>query len=122
MPFRFKNFKVYQDAKIFCKNCRDVIDRNIRKKDSNLAGQVDRALNSIVLNIAEGSADNSDIEFARFLGISIRSVYETVAAFDLALLYEIILPETNASIEAEAYDLTQQLSAFRNSLRKGKRK
>ncbi|MGH7273719.1 MAG: four helix bundle protein [Nitrospiria bacterium] len=72
MAFRFKNFKVYQDAKDFSKYCREIIDRHIT--DPGLADQLRRALNSIALNITEGSADNSSAEFARFLGISIRSV------------------------------------------------
>ena len=117
--FRFKNFKVYQDAKKFCKFCREIVDKYIEPKDKDLASQIKRALHSLVLNIAEGSADNSDIEFARFLGISIRSAYETVAGFDLALLYELISEEINEKIEADAHELVKQLSAFRNSLKSG---
>ncbi|MCK4389313.1 MAG: four helix bundle protein [Desulfobacterales bacterium] len=118
--FRFKEFKVYQDSKAFCKLCRDIIEREIREKDGGLARQIERALNSIVLNIAEGSADNSDIEFARFLSISIRSVYETVAGFDLALLYDLISENVNQKIEDDAHQLVKQLSGFRNSLRSAK--
>ena len=114
--FRFKNFKVYQDAKKVCKFCREIVDKYIEPKDRDLASQIKRALHSLVLNIAEGSADNSDIEFARFLGISIRSAYETVSGFDLALLYGLIIEEINEKIEADAHDLVKQLSAFRNSL------
>ncbi len=117
MRFRFKNFKVYQDSKAFCKACRDIVEKHIKSKDNGLALQIDRALNSILLNIAEGSADNSDVEFARFLGISIRSVYEVVAGFDLALLYEMIVAEQNEKIELEAHELVRQLSAFRGSLK-----
>jgi len=45
-------------------------------------------------------------------------VYETVAAFDLALLYRRISDELNDSIESRAHSLVRQLCAFRNSLRK----
>ena len=117
MKFRFKSFKVYQDSKKFCKFCRDIVEKHIKKKDKALASQIERALNSIVLNIAEGSADNSDTEFARFLGISIRSVYETVAGVDLALLYGMIGAVQNEKIESDAHELVKQLSAFRNSLK-----
>jgi len=117
MKFRFKNFRVYKDAKDYCKFSRDIIKKYIKKHDKGLTDQIERALNSIVLNIAEGSADNSDTEFARFLGISIRSVYETVAGFDLAALYEYIDEDLNQRIEEKAYSLVKQLASFRNKLK-----
>ena len=117
MKFRFKEFRVYKDAKDYCRFCRDVIANHIARRDKSLTGQLDRALNSIVLNIAEGSADNSDAEFARFLGISIRSVYETVAGFDLATLYEYIDEDLNQRIEEKAHSLVKQLASFRNKLK-----
>jgi len=116
MPFRFKKFRVYEEAKVFCKFCRAVVREKIKDKD--LSGQINRALNSIILNIAEGSADNSDIEFARFLSISIRSVYEVVAGFDIASSEKMIDEGLNNEIETRAENLVKQLSTFRASLRK----
>ena len=115
MGFRFKNFKVYQDAKQYCQLCRKIVKDNV--PDKSLADQITRALNSIVLNIAEGSADNSDVEFARFLGISMRSVFETVAGFDLAMSYGMIDDNLNVEIEEHAENLVKQLSGFRSSLK-----
>ncbi|MBI4746617.1 MAG: four helix bundle protein [Deltaproteobacteria bacterium] len=114
MSFRFKGFRVYVDSKEFCKFCREQVRAEVT--DKNLADQIQRALNSIVLNIAEGSADNSDVEFARFLGISIRSVYETVAGFDLAESYGMVGFDLSLDIENRAEKLVKQLSAFRSSL------
>jgi len=74
MKFRFKEFRVYQEAKAYCKFTREITGQHLDKADNGLANQIQRASNSIVLNIAEGSAGNSDIEFARFLGIAMRSV------------------------------------------------
>jgi four helix bundle protein len=119
LKFRFKGFKIYQNSKEFCKFCRLLVYDQIKNKDRDLASQLERALHSIVLNIAEGSADQSDAEFSRFLGISIRSVYETVAGFDLACLYGMISAEQNEEIESRAHALVKQLAAFRNSLKKG---
>jgi four helix bundle protein len=118
IKFRFKGFKIYQNAKEFCRFCRLLVQEQIKNKDRDLASQIERALHSIVLNIAEGSADQSDTEFSRFLGISIRSVYETVAGFDLALLYGMISAGQNEEIESRAHALVKQLAAFRNSLKK----
>ena len=70
-----------------------------------------------MLNIVEGSADNSDAEFARFLDISIRSIYESAVGFDLATLYEYIDNALNEKIEDKAHILVKQLASFRNKLR-----
>ena len=118
MKFRFKHFRVYKEAKDYCRFSRDVVERYIEKKDKGLTNQLERALHSIVLNIAEGSADNSDAEFARFLGISIRSVYETVAGFDLATVYRYIDEDMNQEIEEKAHNLVKQLSSFRSKLKR----
>jgi four helix bundle protein len=115
--FRFKEFKVYQEGKTYCKFCKEIGKRHIERLDKSLADQIERALISIVLNIAEGSADHSDAEFARFLGISMRSAYETVAAFDLAALYGYIEDDLNKDIEARAHALVKQLASFRNKLK-----
>jgi four helix bundle protein len=117
MKFRFKKFRVYQDAKDYCKFCRDIINQYIKKHDRGLSDQIGRALNSIVLNIAEGSADNSDAEFSRFLGISMRSTYESVAGFDLATLYEYMNEDLNQKVEDKAYGTVKQLASFRNTLK-----
>ena len=117
MRFRFKQFRVYKDGKIYCLFCRNIVKSQILVKDRNLADQIQRALNSILLNIAEGSADNSDTEFARFLSISIRSVYETVAGFDIAAQYGYIKEKQNLEIEEKSHGLVKQLASFRNKLR-----
>jgi len=117
MKFRFKDFRVYKEAKAYCKFTREITRQHIDKADRGLANQIQRASNSIALNIAEGSADNSDIEFARFLGIAIRSVYETVAGFDLATTYGFMHTELNGEVETKAHKLVKQLAAFRSKLR-----
>jgi four helix bundle protein len=70
-----------------------------------------------VLNLGQGSADKSDAEFARFLSISMRSIHETVAGFNLATLYGCIDEDLNQSIEGRAYALVKQLASFRNKLK-----
>ncbi len=46
---------------------------------SGLSDQLRRAVSSILFNIAEGSGSESDKEFLRFLHISRKSLYETIA-------------------------------------------
>src|SRR5260221_2214007 len=45
----------------------------------NMRSEITRAATSINLNIAEGSTGQTDAEQARFLGLAIRSLIETVA-------------------------------------------
>src|SRR4051812_9731123 len=45
----------------------------------NMRSQVTRAATSINLNIAEGSTGQTDAEQARFLGLALRSLIETIA-------------------------------------------
>jgi four helix bundle protein len=115
--FRFREFKVYKDAKKFAATCEKAL-KPIKSGNFPLISQVRSAYISIVLNIAEGSACDSDKEFARFLEISLRSVHEVVAAFDLCfelgLVDGIILKE----IDQEAESLCKQINGFRRSLKK----
>ena len=118
MAFRFKKFRVYQDVKKFVKEYSQVTRGYIKKKNPGLASQIDRALISIVLNIAEGSAGESDLDFARFLGISIKSVNEVISGFDLANDLDLINENVLYKIEEDAGNLLKQLSSFRKKTQK----
>jgi four helix bundle protein len=48
-------------------------------EEHNLKSQIIRAATSVALNIAEGSTGQTDAEQARFLGMALRSLVETVA-------------------------------------------
>lgn len=47
-----------------------------------------------------------------------RSIYETVAGFDLVRSYGMIDDKLNGEIEKRAENLVRQLSAFRSSLKR----
>ena len=49
-----------------------------------LGNQLRRAMNSVILNIAEGSYRKTDKDFAHFLNQAAASVYECVSCLDLA--------------------------------------
>lgn len=56
----------------------------------SLQSQMVRAAESIVFNIAEGCGAGSQREFARFLGISIKSSFELEAECELAKDYGVL--------------------------------
>lgn len=51
----------------------------------SLTSQFKRAVDSIVLNIAEGAGNRSNKEFAKFLDYAIRSAHECIGCVDIAL-------------------------------------
>jgi len=57
----------------------EIADQLPHSEAYNLRSQITRAATSVALNIAEGSTGQTDAEQARFLGLAIRSLLETVA-------------------------------------------
>ncbi len=86
MIFRFKNFPVYQDSLNFRQELKELIKNKFPSEEKFcLSNQIIRALDSIILNIAEGADRLSDVDFSRFLNTALGSLNEVVASLDLAL-------------------------------------
>jgi four helix bundle protein len=83
---------------------------------SSLQSQVVRAAESIVLNIAEGCGAMSQREFARFLGISIKSSFELEAQCELAKDYGILREQAWQDLEARTISTRRMLFALRKKV------
>jgi four helix bundle protein len=83
---------------------------------TNLRGQLERAVTSIVLNIAEGSTGQTDLEQSRFLGFALRSYIETVACLDIAERRNYLKPEDVDPVRQSGHTLFVKLQAFRRSV------
>ena len=83
---------------------------------SSLQSQVVRAAESIVLNIAEGCGAMSQREFARFLGISIKSSFELEAQCELAKDYGILREQAWQDLEARTISTRRMLFALRRKV------
>jgi len=79
MPFKFERLEVWQLALEYIDLIYEIAHQLPRSEEYNLKSQITRAATSVALNIAEGSTGQTDAEQARFLGIAIRSLLETVA-------------------------------------------
>jgi four helix bundle protein len=78
--FRFRNFQVYKDARNFSKELKKFSKSKFPKEEQfGLLSQLWRALDSVMLNIAEGSDRGTDKDFALFLNRSHTSLNEVVA-------------------------------------------
>ena len=79
MAYKFERLEVWKLALEYLDLLYEIAERLPRSEQHNLTSQLRRAATSICLNIAEGSTGQSDAEQARFLGMAIRSLVETVA-------------------------------------------
>lgn len=115
--FRFRNFKVYQEARVVCVAIKKLIRAKFPKEELfSLMSQTNRALDSIILNIAEGSARSTDKDFSLFLSHSFGSTNEVVACLDVAYDNKYITEtELNAHV-LMLEGLANQLTAFKKML------
>ena len=115
MPFEFEQLDVWQRSLGYI-DLIDEIATLLPKSDSyHLKSQMVRAATSVALNIAEGSTGQTDAEQARFLGLAIRSLIETVACQHIIHRRK-LLPKP-VSLRT-AYRGAEQLVAMLHSLRR----
>ncbi len=69
--FRFRQFQIYKDGLQFQKDLKDLSKKRFPKEEQFcLTSQLWRALDSIILNIAEGADRGTDKDFAHFLNFA----------------------------------------------------
>ena len=117
MPYKFEQLDVWKLALDYIDLIYKVAENLPRSEEYNLKSQITRAATSIALNIAEGSQGQSDAEQARFLGMSIRSLIETVACQEIIRRRKYFQDEAllNNAYE-DSQMLARKLQAFRKSI------
>lgn len=117
--FRFRQFKMYKDAIILNRDLKKFSKKKFPKEEKfGLLSQLWRALDSIILNIAEGSDRGTDKNFAHFLNLSHTSLNEVVSCLDVALVNKYISEKEHAEYLKRAESLANQITAFRQKLLK----
>ncbi|MDP2364492.1 MAG: four helix bundle protein [Ignavibacteria bacterium] len=114
--FRFREFQIYKDAREFKKEIKSLSKKFPKEERFCITSQLWRALDSIILNIAEGADRGTDKDFAHFLNNSHTSLNEVVACLDLVLDDGYITGEEHQEYLQKAEKLANQLTAFRKSL------
>ena len=117
MPFKFEKLEVWQLALDYVDAVYEVAERLPESERYNLASQFTRAATSVALNIAEGSTGQTDAEQARFLGLAIRSLLETVACQHLISRRGYLSdPDPLRHLYRKSETLVRKLQAMRNTL------
>jgi len=114
--FRFLDFTVYNDSKNFYKQIVSIV-KHFSRDNEDLKRQLIRAVLSISLNIAEGSAKRSDKDFNRYIENSLGSVNECVAALDIAFSNQLITYNSFVATSVLAEKIAKQPGGLSKKLR-----
>jgi four helix bundle protein len=115
MPFKFEKLEVWQLALEYIDTIYEIANQLPKSEEYNLKSQIVRAATSVALNIAEGSTSQTDQEQARFLGLAIRSLIETVACQHIISRRKLL--SDNQQLR-DAYARAETLIAKLHTLRK----
>ncbi len=115
--FKFKKIIVWQKAMDFGEAINAITELFPKKEIYNLSSQIRRAADSIALNISEGSTGQTNPEFKKFIGYSIRSLTEVATCLHKAKRRKYIPTESFDTLYEEAFNLMNMMVAFRKNIK-----
>jgi len=115
--FRFEKLEIWKDSINTSDRLFDIAEKADNKRFYKFAEQLRAATMSISNNIAEGSGSFSDKEFANFLNISRRSVFECANILYIYERRKIIEPLERESMYPKLISLSKKITNFRKSLK-----
>lgn len=110
--FRFKKWKVYNDALAFRKELSQTLKSFPKAETYALIDQIRRAANSIILNIAECASKASEKEKRVYINRAQCSLDEIVASLDCSLTDNFITVEQYKNFLLQGKEIARQLNAF----------
>ncbi|MCE7994411.1 MAG: four helix bundle protein [Roseivirga sp.] len=115
--FKFEGLKIWQRAMDLGEILNELASSFPDKERFNLSSQMMRAVDSIALNISEGSIGQSNPELKKFMGYAIRSLAEVVTCLHKARRREYISEEEFNIQYEEAFNLMNMMVAFKTKIR-----
>jgi len=113
MSFKFESLIIWQKAMRIGEEINTLSYHFPQKEIYNLNSQIRRAADSIALNIAEGSIGQSNLEFKKFMGYSIRSLAEVVTCLHKAKNRKYISDNEFNQLYEESFNLMNMMVAFK---------
>jgi len=117
MAFRFESLGIWHKTRAYAGKVYTVTAKFPRHEDYGLRSQMNRAVNSISLNIAEGAARSSNKAFDYHLEISLGSTFEVVSASFLSLDRGYVTDAEQKGLYEDGERLAKSINAFRHTLR-----
>ena len=117
MHFKFEKLVVWQKAMELGEDVFALTEKFPSDEKFNLTSQMRRAVDSIALNISEGSIGQSNPELRKYIGYSIRSLAEVVTCMHKAKNRNYLSNQEFEKHYSSSFNLMNQLIAFKNSIK-----
>ena len=117
MPFKFEKLEVWKEAIQLSGLVHKITKSFPTEERQILTPQIMRAVDSIALNIAEGSTGQSSKEFKRFLNYAVRSGLEVISCIFLAKERNIISENDFKRIYQTTDTLIMRIQALKKALK-----
>ncbi|HRG91006.1 MAG TPA: four helix bundle protein [Chitinophagales bacterium] len=116
MAYKFETLRVWQDAMELGEELNDIAIKYPKHEMFNLTSQTMRAVDSIALNVSEGSIGQSNPENRKFVGYAIRSNCEVITCLYKAKNRKYITEEKFTELYNKTELLFKRLNAYRNTM------
>ena len=117
--FAFEDLDVWRKAVEFSSEVIDLVDTlQTDRKHYRLIEQLESAVTSIAMNIAEGKGRYSQKEFIQFLYYARGSLFETITLIEIFKRKNWINIEQYNNARAKGSDIGKMLSSLINSIKK----
>ena len=113
---RFEGLDVWKRAVELAGQVYELTKKLPRAEQFGLIDQIRRAAVSVSANIAEGSARDTEKDFAHFLNISRGSLFELVSHFEVAVRLGYLAKSDVTEIKSEATEIVKMLSGLRKHI------
>lgn len=117
MNFKFETLIIWQKAMEYGENIHKLSCKFPKQEMYNLSSQIQRAVDSIALNISEGSIGQSNPEFKKFMGFAIRSLAEVVTCLHKASRRNYITEKEFREHYEYAFNLMNMMVAFKEKIK-----
>jgi four helix bundle protein len=113
----YKELQVWQKSMVFADEVIDLIDEmETPRKHYRLFEQLESAVTSVPMNIAEGKGRNSKKEFVHFLYIARGSLYETITLLEIFKMRSWLDDNSFIDLEHKSNEIAKMLKGLINSI------
>lgn len=113
----YKDLLVWQKGMAFANDVIQVIEHlETDRKHYRMIEQLEAAVTSIPMNIAEGKGRDSKKEYVHFLHIARGSLYETITLLEIFHMRDWIKPDIFLELEQKSNEIAKMLNGLINAI------